>query len=126
MTDPYEEKSHVGMETNLCVVCGKEFETGTIFLDRRLKNTLKTHNCTDWGICPEHQQQIDEGYCHLVVGVPPDDNTHVQPADVNRTGEIISVKEHVLRQVITVPPNKVMFIDPEAAEQLKQIFGADS
>lgn len=45
------EKSHVGMETNQCVVCGKEYETGAILLDKRLRASLERHVCTGLGVC---------------------------------------------------------------------------
>lgn len=45
------EKSHVGMETNQCVVCGKEYETGAILLDKRLRASLERRVCTGLGVC---------------------------------------------------------------------------
>ena len=45
-------KSHVGMEQNVCPVCGKAFDTGTILLDRRLRNSLERKTVTGWSLCP--------------------------------------------------------------------------
>ena len=50
------EKSHVSKERHLCLVCGTEYDTGTILLDRRLRACLDRHTITDWGLCAQHQQ----------------------------------------------------------------------
>ena len=34
------DKSHVSLEQHVCLVCGKAFDTGTILLDKRLRQSL--------------------------------------------------------------------------------------
>lgn len=45
------EKSYVSMEQNVCAVCGKTFDTGSILLDRRMQDSMERHTVTDWGLC---------------------------------------------------------------------------
>ena len=113
------------MDTNVCTVCGAEFDTGTVLLDRRLKNSLTRHTCTGWGICPEHQKMIDEGYCHLVVSIATISGNTVKPEDLNRTGKIISIRKHVLEQILDIPSAPVMFVDLEAATKLESMLAKD-
>jgi len=60
------DKSHVSMETNQCLVCMKEFETGAILLDRTLRDRFERHTCTGPGLCEEHKKLHDDGYIALI------------------------------------------------------------
>lgn len=59
-------KSHVSMEQNRCRICGKDFDTGAILLDKRLKASMDTHTLTGMGVCPEDQRMLDDGYLALI------------------------------------------------------------
>jgi len=59
-------KSHVGMEQKVCPVCGTAFDTGTILLDKRLRNSLERKTVTGWDLCPEHAKLWKKGYIALV------------------------------------------------------------
>lgn len=61
-----DEKSHVSLEQQLCLVCGTLFDSGKILLDRRLRASLKHHTTTGWELCPEHQRMSLEGFVALV------------------------------------------------------------
>ena len=115
-------KSHVGMEYLMCTVCGTQFESGAILLDRRLRNSLERHTLTGWGTCPEHQAQLDDGYCHLIEC----NNTHtgetIKPEDADRTGKLLTIKRAFLAQVLNIEPAPIMFVDPEAAAAVERIF----
>lgn len=39
-------KSHVGMESKISIVCGQQYDTGAILLDRQLRESLDQHNVT--------------------------------------------------------------------------------
>lgn len=119
------EKSYVGLETNICIVCGKEFDTGALFMDKRLRNTLDRHNCTGWGMCEEHQKLYDDGYVALVEIDPaastPSKNNTVKPEDAFRTGAVIHMRNEVYDDMFNLPlPEKgIAFIDPEVMEIIK-------
>ena len=57
-----DDKSHVSLEQQLCLVCCTAFDTGSILLDRRLRASLKHHTTTGWGLCPEHQRLFSESF----------------------------------------------------------------
>ncbi len=44
-----DDKSHVSLEQQLCLVCGTAFDTGNILLDRRLRASMKHQTTTGWG-----------------------------------------------------------------------------
>ena len=46
------DKSHVSMERRVCRVCGREYDTGAILLDRRLKKSMDRHTLTGGGFMP--------------------------------------------------------------------------
>jgi hypothetical protein len=75
-----DDKSHVSLEQQLCLVCGTAFDTGNILLDRRLRASMKHHTTTGWGLCPEHQRLFSEGFGRMrsaaqrnAVGFGPDE-----------------------------------------------------
>ncbi len=55
-----DDKSHVSLEQQLCLVCGTAFDTGNILLDKRLRASMKHHTTTGWGLCPKHQRLFSE------------------------------------------------------------------
>ena len=72
-------KSHVAMEKNICLVTGKEYETGSLLLATRYykgeptvdlegenRRTGLGNNVTGNGFCPEVQEKLDAGYVALV------------------------------------------------------------
>jgi hypothetical protein len=109
------DKSHVSMEQHRCIVCGKDFDTGNILLDKRLLNTLERHTVTAMGVCPEHQQYITDGYVILIVAI--DDKGE------QRTGEICYIRETVFSQMfnVPVPSKKICFMSPEVFAIIKEM-----
>ncbi len=121
------EKSHVSMETAVCPACGKEHDTGTILLDRRLRQSLERKTCTHWALCPEHKQQVDDGFV-LLVGIDPDKSKYavgdnMLPQDVYRTGDIVAIKEHAFNHVFNAvaPPRHVAFVEPAVITRLQTL-----
>lgn len=55
------DKSYVTMVTNFCPICGKEWNTGELLLDRRLSKRFERTTCTAVGLCEEHKAQVDSG-----------------------------------------------------------------
>lgn len=121
------EKSHVSMETNVCTVCGLEFETDAILLDRRLRESMERRTCTGWGMCDEHAKLRADGYIAIVEcdseksGVKGKET--IQPGDAYRLGHIAHLRAHVFAEVFNVPLPKegVVFCDPEVIEALQKM-----
>ena len=55
-------KSFVTMETKFCPICGKEWQTGDILMDRNiLRERFERTTCTGIALCQEHQAKVDSG-----------------------------------------------------------------
>lgn len=117
------DKSHVTMEQRVCVVCGKLFDTGAILLDRQLRARFDRQTVTGWGMCPEHQKLIDDGYVALVSTIPPRVGSTVRPEDADRTGRLAFLKRDVWERIFTVPlPAKgVAFVSDEVLDHLEKL-----
>ena len=110
------DKSYVSMEQHQCVVCGAIYDTGSILLDIRLKNSLENHTLTGQGMCPEHQKLKNEGYIALVVVTNEKTKT--------RSGEIVHIRSSVWENIfnVPVPQHGVAYIPPEVLTQLQAMM----
>ena len=120
-----EEKSHVGMESRMCVVFGKQFDTGALLLDRRLKETLDHHHLVGWGFCPEAQEKLDEGFVALVA-VDADKSDRdvdgtITPDGAYRLGPIAWVRTSVAKDMFNVPIKDVCFCEIGVIEYLEKL-----
>lgn len=92
------EKSHVSMEEKYCLACGREYSTGGLLLDRRLRPIFERTTVTGWGLCEEHQESFKQGKLVLVEVDPakcPAGAERMHPNDVFRTGlSMIVDREH--------------------------------
>lgn len=77
-----EEKSHVSLEQRLCLVCGLGFDTGVILLERRLRQSMKRHTLTSWGLCDAHRKLFEDGFVALIECDP---QRSAVPADQDHT-----------------------------------------
>jgi hypothetical protein len=121
------EKSHVSMEQKMCPVCGKVEDSGSILLDRRLKQSMEQHTVTGYALCKLHQKLKDEGYMFLVVCDETKSNinsNNIKMEDAYRTGEIIQIKRDVFSKMFTVPIDDVrdfVFCSTELRDKLKEV-----
>jgi len=121
------EKSHVSMERHLCLVCGTEYETGAILLDRRLRASLDRHTTTGWGLCSQHQQLFDDGFIALVECDPaksghPSSSDRLKPHQAYRTGRVAHLKREAFARVFNVPIDAKLpsvFVEPGVIERLE-------
>jgi hypothetical protein len=123
------EKSHVTMERLMCIVCGKEFDSGNLLLDTRMRKQFDKHTTTGYGLCEEHKKLHEDGYLALIVcdeskSKPVGDG--LKNEDAHRTGEIIHIRRTAFKKIFTgvsaeAINGAVMFLSSETAEQLKQI-----
>lgn len=120
-------KSHVSMAQRICVVTGEKFDTGEILLDKRLRNSLERNTVTGWGISPEVQEKLDDGFV-AVVGVnreksTKEDDGSITPAGAYRTGHIGYVKKDVLENMTGQKYERgVTFADETFMEYLEQLY----
>lgn len=122
------EKSHVSMEQNVCVVCGKQFDTGAILLDKRMRATLERHTVTGMGMCPEHKAKADEGYVALIECDPAKSEVRAggktaDPGKVWRTGNVVHLRREAWERIFDVPvPEKmVSFVEPDVVAMLERM-----
>ena len=97
------EKSHVSMEQKICLVTGLPFDSGAILLDKRMRASMKRNTVTGWGISPEVQEKIDEGYIALVgidISKSIVKNERIQPEEAYRTGNIAYLRRSVLQTLM--------------------------
>ena len=116
----------------MCPACGEEFDTGTILMDKRLRQTLERKTCTHWLLCPTHAKQIDAGYI-LLVGADPDkstisENQTIKPDGAYRTGEIAAVQGHLWDDLLGVPRPLKSFVycEPEVIKQIRACMNANT
>lgn len=115
-------KSHVGMEQKVCPVCGQAFDTGTILLDKRLRNTLERKTVTGWDLCPEHAKLWERGYIALVE-CDPEKSTFtggtIKPEDAYRTGRIAHIRKAAAKRIFNVEmTSPVAFVEPGVVDML--------
>jgi len=128
-----KKKAHVAMEKRVCLVTGKEYETGQLLLATTYSKNgeplidLDEHNVTGNGFCPEVQDKFDNGYIALVCldesksDINKSGNT-VHPKDAYRTGRIIYIKREAADELLTgVDVDKFCYIDNEAADKIEEI-----
>ena len=119
------DKSYVTLETANCPVCGKNFETGALLMDRRLRKTFDHTTCTHWEMCPEHKKLADDGYIALVACDHAKSKAgpggRMKPEDAYRTGQIAHIKKAAFDDIFSVPApdGMIAFCDDELIEKLK-------
>ncbi len=121
-------KSYVTLEQHVCRICGTTFDSGAILMDQRMRDKFEMHTTTGYGICPECQARMDEGYIALVGCVdeksPKLANGNIKPEDAHRTGDLIHIRSSVWDDIFTgieAPEGGVCFCDVKVIEYLKTI-----
>lgn len=118
-------KSHVGMEQKVCPVCGQAFDTGTILLDKRLRNTLERKTVTGWDLCPEHAKLWERGYIALVECDPEKSKFTggtIKPEDAYRTGRIAHIRKAAAKRIFNVEmTSPVAFVEPGVVDALEKM-----
>lgn len=119
------DKSYVTMEQKQCIVCGKTFDTGSILLDRTLKNRFDMHTVTGIGMCEEHENLRKLGYVAMI-GIDPTKsritgNNVDDLSQAYRTGEIAHIRESAFKAIFNseVPPKMVAFCEQEVITKLE-------
>lgn len=120
------KRSHVSMEQKKCMVTGKDYDSGALLIDKRLKNSMEKHTITGWGISPEVQEKLDDGFI-VLVGCDdqkseknPDGS--VSPDKAYRTGEILYMKRHIAEAVFNIDIKNMAFVDNKAIEIITEKY----
>lgn len=117
-------KSYVSLGQLRCLACDKDFDDGTILLDRRLSPTMEKHTVTGWGLCPEHQK---EGFITLIeIKPPPPGVERVRPQDADRTGTMCMVSRKAWGLVANVPAPEgcgPVFVEQGVVAKLQAMTG---
>jgi hypothetical protein len=128
------DKSHVSMETKLCVVCGKEYDSGAILLDKRLRASMERHTCTGFGMCKEHEKLRKDGYT-AVIAIDESKTTHkpggalIDPQEAHRTGAILHVKKRAwvdLFPEVPWPEKGVIFAPDHYVDHIAKMMEGQS
>jgi len=120
------EKSYVSMEAAVCPACARKHQTGTILLDRRLRERLDRETVTHWAPCPEHQEMLDDGRVLLVeIDYEKSDklpNGNVLPEGAYRLGAVAALKVDAFKRVfnVPVPEKRLAFVGSEIVAALER------
>lgn len=125
------DKSYVTMEQYICQACGNAYDTGTILLDCRLKNTFNPRTITSAeGICPACKEKIREGYI-IAIEIDPSKSTintasnTILPKDAHRTGIILYIRREAFSKIFNIKIDNsfiLTFIEPAVTEKLKAML----
>jgi hypothetical protein len=118
------DKSYVTLEQQVCVVCGKTFDTNSLLLDTHMKPVFDRHTVTGWGLCPEHEEKHKEGYIALVCIDHEKSKAPYTPASVYRTGTVVHVRRHAARKIFNGISDEnlerpMAFCDEDVVEMLR-------
>lgn len=127
-------KSYVAIEKEKCIVCGHDFDTGALLLNRQLREVFDSMGVvTGWGICPPCKEFYDDEYVALVAideskSMAMKGATTIKPENAYRTGEIVHLRASAFERMFNVPCRKpdgtlfpMMFVDPDVVEMLKKM-----
>lgn len=118
-------KSYVTLEQNICIVCGKAFDTGALLMDRRLRDRFEHKTITDWGMCPDDASKKAEGYIALIGCRNTKSGATLDPKTADRNGVIIHVRKEAFENIfdIPVPPQGIACIDEGGIAYLTKLQG---
>jgi len=118
-------KSYVTMEQKCCIICGKEYDSGALLMDMRLKERFEMHTVTGYGMCEEHEDLRKRDYIALV-GVDESKSIvgtdTIKPENAYRTGRLAHIREEVFNRIFNVeaPSDKVVFCQDEVISMLER------
>lgn len=124
------EKSHVSMEANICPICGKQHETGSLLLDTRLRQSMERVTVTGESLCKDCSAQAAKGFIALIEIDPaksgsPNHNQRVSSEHAYRTGNVAWLRKSVAEQVFegNLMPDAdrpFVFVEPGLIQMLEK------
>jgi len=109
-------KSHVSLEQHQCPVCLSVFDTGSILLDKRLRESMEQHTVTGQSLCPSCVDRKEQGYIALIEA---DERTH------KRLGRVVHLRSEAWGKVFNVPPPEggICMVPSAVIDQLVSMVG---
>jgi len=87
------------LEQKKCLVCGEDYDTGNILLDRRLKESFEMHTLTGSGVCKTCSKE-DEGYRPLLeFDVDKSEFIKGELVGPYLTGRVIHIKNEAFEKI---------------------------
>ena len=130
------DKSHVSIEQNVCQVCGITFDTGSILLDKRIRNTMERETVTGMGLCSEHQKLFEAGFVALVEIDPKrsglkgcGNETTLKSENAWRTGRMAHLRRAVFVAMINIRIDDkcpVIFVEAGVIDALQAIIASEA
>lgn len=107
------------MEQHQCPICGKTHDTGSLLLDKRMRQTFDMHTVAGQSPCPECSAQLASGYVALI---GCDAQTR------KPTGEYAFLSEAVWGDIFTVPvpEGKICLTPSQTLDTLRLIKAGES
>lgn len=119
------DKSYVSLEKSICPICGKEFETGNLLLDKHLQNRFDKYTLTGFSMCPEHQKMLDDGYLFFIeVKNGETMESHLKIEDADRTGRLACIKKEAAQKIFNKDVKEINFISENAFHILEEMQNA--
>lgn len=102
----------VAQELNQCPVCAVNHSVG-VLVHKKFKEVKDT--VTGLSLCSIHKEEADKGYIHLI------GSTNELEPEHGRTGQIISMKRELFKQVMKADPPEhgIAYISKELADNLE-------
>lgn len=118
-------KSYVTMERHICPICGEAHDTGSLLLDKHLKERFDRYTITGVSPCPEHQKKIDEGLVFMLEIEPPnEDRSRLNPSQVTVTGRYATIRKEVAEEIFTdTKVEPISYVHPDVMEILIKMAG---
>ena len=124
MKKPSGTKSYVSMEQKQCIICGINYNTDAILLDRRLINSMEQNTITGLGFCPEHQRLRNDGYIALIEATTSVSGSRVKHENANRTGRICHVKTDAFDKIFNCEVPKdlgMVYVDLGVIDKIQEM-----
>jgi hypothetical protein len=108
------------------MVCGKDFDTGALLLDRRLRDMFDHKTMTGMGLCPDHESLFQRGYIALVecdAKLSAVVNDIVKPGEEYRTGTVMHIRKRVWEKIFDseCPDSPMVFMEIGVIDKLKEM-----
>lgn len=121
-------KSYVTHEQKICIVCGCQYGTDALLLDKSLRHIFDSTTVTGFGLCPKDQALYDQGYIALVEIDPTKSVIRydtVKQEGAHRTGVVAHIKKGMLYDILkTVQPfdGPLLFVEDGLIAKLQAMI----
>jgi len=110
-------KSYVTLEQKLCFFCGNKYDTDSILMDRRLKDSFDMHTIAGWGKCPECKKLAEIHVCFIECKNTGNKQT-LTKEEMNRTGRLVWVTKEATEKILPNHKQAFVAINEETFEKL--------